>query len=107
MHRPTQRVHPLMAFTSYSDWVGANAGNEQDVAARALSNAQGQTDPNAIGNALKAGQTGGSAPDASSTYGDFLKALQGSPSTAAGAMGGGATAFDAQLMQSGAGDQLK
>lgn len=96
-----------MPFTSFSDWVGANAGNEQQTTAAALSKAQGQQDPNAVGGALKAGQTGQAQPTGGNSYGDFLKALQGSPSSAAGAMGGGANSFDAMLMQQGGGDQLK
>jgi hypothetical protein len=96
-----------MAFTSYSDWVGANAGNEANVTAAALSKAQAGNDPNAVGNAAKAGQAGQAQPSGNASYGDFLKSLQGDPASAAVALGGGATPFDAMLMQGSQGDQLK
>lgn len=95
-------------FISYNDWVGANAGQSQDTTAKALQKASAGTE-NAVGDAYAAGKSG-QQPDSTAlgNYGDFLKmANTGNYNDLAGALGGGATGFDAMLVQGAGGDQLR
>jgi len=93
---------------SFSDWLGANAGQEAQTLQNALAKQQG--DPNAIQNAYQAGKSGQQAPQSNASYGDFLKALQGNyqgSNAQTAAQAGLPSAFEGSLAQGAAGDQLK
>jgi hypothetical protein len=77
-------------FVSYSDFVGANAGNA-DATLQAQQAKQKAPDYAA---AYSAGKTGGAMPAGqSASYGDFLKGLTG-PDAGAAAMLGGSNPYD-------------
>jgi hypothetical protein len=96
-------------FISYNDWLGAN--RDPSAASNALSKASAGSE-NAVGDAMKAGQAGQDPTSTASgqklaSYGDFLKqANTGNYSDLAGALGGGATNFDAMVLKGNDAGQL-
>jgi hypothetical protein len=96
-------------FISYNDWLGAN--RDPTAASNALSKASAGSE-NAVGDAMRAGQAGQDPTSTASgqklaSYGDFLKqANTGNYSDLAGALGGGATNFDAMVVKGNDAGQL-